>query len=57
MSERSQNEQCEKCGRGFNQVRRLVDWTFERDDIYLCVTHNKQLERIIHEWMKRRPTR
>jgi hypothetical protein len=51
MSERSENEQCEKCGRGFNRVRRLVDWCLADDDIYLCVTHSKQLEKVMREWL------
>jgi len=53
MSERSENEQCEKCGRGFNRIRRLVDWMLGGDDIYLCVTCSAKMEKVMREWLKR----
>lgn len=52
MSERSENEQCEKCGRGFNRIGRLVDWMVGDEDIYLCIAHSKQLEKIMLDWIK-----
>lgn len=51
MSERYQDEQCEKCGRGWNRIKRLVDWMVGDEDIYLCVTHSKELERVMRDWL------
>lgn len=47
----SEEEICAKCGRGFDKIKKLIDWTLV-DDFYLCPTHNKQLESLIRKWLK-----